>query len=68
MVDQGLEFAAARIQGLARGRYIRRVVTSIWKQADEYAENIVRGEREARIRKEANRRRKEKVWAVLKTL
>lgn len=61
MVEQGQEFAAARIQGLARGKHIRRVVSSIWRQAEEYARNIVRGEREARMKKEKEQRQKEKV-------
>lgn len=61
MVEQGLEFAAARIQGLARGKHIRRICAKIWQQAEEYARNIVRGEREARIKKEKEQRAKEKV-------
>lgn len=61
MVEQGLEFAAARIQGLARGKHARRVVSSIWRQAEEYARDIVRGEREARMKKEKEERAKAKV-------
>ncbi|CAB1120524.1 unnamed protein product [Ectocarpus sp. CCAP 1310/34] len=60
MVEQGLEFAAARIQGLARGKHIRRVMSSIWQQANEYARNIVQGEREARMKREKAQRAKEK--------
>lgn len=65
MVEQGLEFAAARIQGLARGRHVRRVVSSIWRQAEEYARNIVRGEREARMQEEKEQRAKAKVRCLL---
>lgn len=61
MVEQGLEFAAARIQGMARGKHVRRIVSAIWRQADEYARNIVRGEREARMKKEREERAKAKV-------
>lgn len=64
MAEQGLEFAAARIQGLARGKRVRRMVSSILKQAEEYARRIVRGEREARIKEEGDRRAKEKVRAA----
>lgn len=62
MIEQGLEFAAARIQGLARGKHIRRVIFSIWQQANEYARDIVQGEREARMKREKEQRAKEKVW------
>lgn len=61
MVEEGLELAAARIQGLARGKHMRRVVASIWQQAGEYARNIVHGERQARMKKEKEKRAKEKV-------
>lgn len=61
MVEQGLELAAARIQGLARGKHMRRIVSSIWQQAEEYARNIVHGEREARMKKEKEKKAKEKV-------
>lgn len=61
MVAQGLEFAAARIQGLARGKHVRRIVSAIWRQAEEHARNVVRGEREARMKKEKEKREKAKV-------
>lgn len=61
MVEQGLEFAAARIQGLVRGKRIRRVFASIWQQAEEYARDIVRGERDARLKREKEQRAREKV-------
>ncbi|CAM9595605.1 unnamed protein product [Ectocarpus sp. 13 AM-2016] len=64
MVEQGLEFAAARIQGLARGKHIRRVISSIWQQANEYARDIVQGEREARMKREKEQRAKEKEEAL----
>ncbi|CBJ29046.1 hypothetical protein Esi_0133_0043 [Ectocarpus siliculosus] len=64
MVEQGLEFAAARIQGLARGKKIRRVISSIWQQANEYARDIVQGEREARMKREKEQRAKEKEEAL----
>ncbi|CAM9750863.1 unnamed protein product, partial [Ectocarpus sp. 12 AP-2014] len=64
MVEQGLEFAAARIQGLARGKHIRRVISSIWQQANEYALDIVQGEREARMKREKEQRAKEKEEAL----
>lgn len=63
MVEQGLEFAAARIQGLARGKHARRVVSAIWRQAEEYARTVVQGEREARMKKEKEQRAKAKVCA-----
>lgn len=58
---QGLDFAAARIQGLARGKRARRVVSSIWRRAEAFAERVVRGEREASMKQEAERTAKEKV-------
>eukprot|EP00752_Nemacystus_decipiens_P001890 g1820.t1 len=64
MVEQGLELAAARIQGLARGKHVRRVVSAIWRQAEEYARNIVRGEREAKMKKEKEERSKAKEKAL----
>ncbi|CAM9188391.1 unnamed protein product [Ectocarpus fasciculatus] len=64
MVEQGLEFAAARIQGLARGKHIRRVISSIWQQANAYARDIVQGEREARMKREKEKRAKEKEEAL----
>ena len=64
MVEEGLEFAAARIQSLARGKHVRRVVSAIWRQAEEYARNIVRGEREARMKKEREERAKAKVHEI----
>eukprot|EP00903_Cladosiphon_okamuranus_P008103 g7811.t1 len=64
MVEQGLDFAAARIQGLARGKHIRRIVSAIWRQAEEFARNVVRGEREARMKKEREERAKAKEEAL----
>ncbi|CAM9140978.1 unnamed protein product, partial [Hapterophycus canaliculatus] len=64
MVEQGLEFAAARIQGLVRGKHIRRIFASIWQEAEEYARNIVRGERDARLKKEKEQRAREKEEAL----
>ncbi|CAM9821749.1 unnamed protein product, partial [Scytosiphon promiscuus] len=64
MVEQGLEFAAARIQGLARGKHIRRIFASIWRQAEEYARDIVRGERDAKLKKEKDQRAREKEEAL----
>lgn len=61
MATQGKPLAAARIQGLFRGRRTRLIVTSIWKEAEEYARNIIQGEREAKLKKEAEQRTKEKV-------
>lgn len=65
MVEEGLELAAARIQGLARGKHIRRVVASIWQQAEEHARNVVHGERQARKKKEREERAREKVQLQL---
>lgn len=61
LAQQGLDFAAARIQGLARGTRARRVVSSIWRRAEAFAERVVRGEREANMKQEAERKAKEKV-------
>lgn len=61
MAEQGLAIAAARIQGLVRGKRIRMIVSSIWKQAEKYAEKVIRGEREARMKKEADLKAREKV-------
>lgn len=61
MVDDGREFAAAKIQGLVRGARDRSIVSSIWRKAEEFAMDVVRGEREAKIKRDAERRAKEKV-------
>ena len=56
MAEQGLDFAAAKIQGLARGKRARWVVSSIWRRAEAFAEKVVRGEREAAMKQEADRK------------
>ena len=61
MAEQGLDFAAAKIQGLARGKRARWVVSSIWRRAEAFAEKVVRGEREAAMKQEADRKAKQKV-------
>lgn len=61
MVDDGQDFAAAKIQGLVRGARDRSRVASIWRQAEEFATTVVRGERDERIKRDAERRAKEKV-------
>lgn len=61
MAEEGMHLAAARIQGLARAAAVRRLMSSIWREADEFAMNVIRGEREARKNAEAERRAREKV-------
>ena len=65
VAEQGVTFAAAKIQGLARGRQARRVVSRIWRQAEAFALKVVRGEREASMKREAERKAKEKVSFLL---
>ena len=65
MAEQGLHLAAARLQALARGARARKLLASIWKQAKEYALNVVWVEREARMKTEADKRTKQKVWIEL---
>lgn len=61
MVEQGLGFAAARLQALARCARVRKLVASIWRQADEFATKVLQDEREAKMREEARLRAKQKV-------
>lgn len=61
MVEQGLGFAAARLQALARSARVRKLMASIWRQADEFAKKVMQYEREAMMREEDTLRVKQKV-------
>ena len=62
MVEPGLGFAAARLQALARRARVRKLVTSIWRKADEFAKKVMQDEREAMMREEEDTlRAKQKV-------
>lgn len=61
MIDQGLGFAAARLQALARGTRVRKLVASILKQADKFAKKVLQDERDAKKIEEGALRENQKV-------